>query len=238
MYVWEKPYYPYFYVPIKDVDATVLSDGETLTEIKEGGESTLAKIHRFPKSPTDGQKSTDIIVFTEHLNSDLRGLVRFAFGDMGKYINSIKNLPINNFEDQWYEEDTPIYVHPKDPNKRIFILSSLRPLEIRVDGTVVARTNNCFHLIESTLPVRYYVPLTSIVDPSMLRHSKLRTGCPYKGEAEYYDLVLPGGKTYENLIWYYRYPSTECAAIAGALCFFNDKVEILLDYKQAVNAPK
>ena len=89
MYVWEKPYYPYFYVPIKDVDATVLSDGETLTEIKEGGEPTLAKIHRFPKSPTDGQKSTDIMVFTEHLNSDLRGLVRFAFGDMGKYINSI-----------------------------------------------------------------------------------------------------------------------------------------------------
>jgi uncharacterized protein (DUF427 family) len=151
---------------------------------------------------------------------------------------SSQNTVPNNGKDQWYEEDTPIFVHPKDPTKRIDVLSSSRLLEIRVDGTVVARTNHCFHLIEAPLPVRYYIPPTSIVDPSVLRHSELRTRCPYKGEAQYYHLVLPGGKTYENIIWYYQYPTNECAAIAGALCFYNEKVEISLDYKPVVNISK
>ena len=83
IYVWEKPYYPYFYVPTKDVDATVLKDGETLTEIKGEGETTLAKIHRYPKTPKNGEKSSEITVFSDHLSSGLGGFVRFEFGEMG-----------------------------------------------------------------------------------------------------------------------------------------------------------
>jgi len=81
------------------------------------------------------------------------------------------------------------------------------------------------------LSVRYYLPPTAI-DPKLLQSSDLKTRCPYKGEAEYYHLVLPNGKKYENLIWYYRYPTHECAPIAGALCFYNEKVEIYLDGKR------
>jgi uncharacterized protein (DUF427 family) len=78
--------------------------------------------------------------------------------------------------------------------------------------------------------VRYYLPPTSI-DPSILRESNLKTRCPYKGEAEYYH-VLVGKRKFENLIWFYRYPTHECAAIAGALCFYNEKVEVWLDGKR------
>lgn len=129
--------------------------------------------------------------------------------------------------DHWFEEDAPIYVHPKDPYKRIDILPSSRPIEIRVGDQTVARTGYALHLYETGLPTRYYLPL-SAVEHSVLRPSDLRTRCPYKGEAEYFDVVV-NGHTRENLVWYYRYPFPECAAIAGMVCFNNDHVDTILD---------
>lgn len=129
--------------------------------------------------------------------------------------------------DQWLEEDTPIYVHPKDPFKRIDTLASSRTIEIRIGGETVAKSSFSVHLHETGLPVRYYLPLGS-VNPTVLRHSDLITKCPYKGDAEYYHLVI-NGATHENIIWYYRYPTQESLAIAGLVCFYNEKVDILLD---------
>jgi uncharacterized protein (DUF427 family) len=129
--------------------------------------------------------------------------------------------------DTWLEEDTPIYVHPKDPFKRIDILRSSRPIEVKVAGKTVASSAGSVHLLETGLPTRYYIPLTSI-DQSYLRPSSLITKCPYKGEAEYMDLVV-NGEVYESLAWYYRMPTHESAAIAGLVCFYNEKVDIWLD---------
>jgi uncharacterized protein (DUF427 family) len=125
------------------------------------------------------------------------------------------------------EEDAPIFVHPKDPFKRIDILPSLRPVEVKVHGKTVAKTPSSMHLFESGLPTRFYMPLTA-VDPSVLRKSDLVTQCPYKGDAEYYDVVVDG-KEAKNVVWYYRLPTQESAAIAGLVCFYNEKVDILLD---------
>jgi uncharacterized protein (DUF427 family) len=70
----------------------------------------------------------------------------------------------------------------------------------------------------------------SAVDQAVLRPSDLITKCPYKGEAEYYDVVV-GGETYKNLVWYYRLPTAESASIAGLVCFYNEKVDTYLDGK-------
>lgn len=83
------------------------------------------------------------------------------------------------------------------------------------------------HLLETGLPTRYYVPPTS-VDPAILRETETKTRCPYKGEAEYYSVVLDG-KEYKDIVWYYRTPTHESGAIAGLLCFYNEKVDIWLD---------
>ena len=62
------------------------------------------------------------------------------------------------------------------------------------------------HLLETSLPTRYYVPLTGILAFQQgnsgagwwLRRSRntdgsfVTTGCPYKGTAEYYDVVIRG----------------------------------------------
>lgn len=131
--------------------------------------------------------------------------------------------------DQWLEEDIPIYVHPKDPFKRIDILPSAREIEVRIDGTTIAKASFSMHLYEPRLPTRYYMP-TGCVDQTLLRRSALVTKCPYKGDADYYDVVV-NGVEYPNVIWYYRYPAPECVSVAGMACFYNEKVDILLDGK-------
>jgi uncharacterized protein (DUF427 family) len=83
------------------------------------------------------------------------------------------------------------------------------------------------HLYETTLPTRYYIPLTAI-NNSLLRCSSTRTKCPYKGEAEYYDLVVGDGKVYKDVVWFYTRPTVECAAITGLCCFYNEKVDIMI----------
>lgn len=122
----------------------------------------------------------------------------------------------------------PIYVHPKDPFKRIDTLPSQRPVEVRVAGHTVARAAGSTHLLETGLPTRYYLPLTAVADQACLRPSELVTRCPYKGEAQYYHVVV-GGEEYRDLAWYYRFPTHESAGVAGLVCFYNEKVDILLD---------
>jgi len=82
-------------------------------------------------------------------------------------------------------------------------------------------------LYETGLPIRYYLPKTS-VDFELVEPTKTVTSCPYKGEANYYSIVLDG-KEYKDYVWWYRYPTPESIAIAGRVCFYNEKVDIYID---------
>ena len=64
--------------------------------------------------------------------------------------------------DGWFEEDREIYVHPKDPFKRIDILPSSRKVRVEIDGTVTAESASAMFLFETGLPLRYYLPQTSV----------------------------------------------------------------------------
>ena len=129
--------------------------------------------------------------------------------------------------DQWFEEDMPIYCHPKDPYKRIDILPSTRNVKVAIDGVSLAESSNVLFLLETTLPTRYYVPPTS-VNWEHLTPSDTETLCPYKGKANYYNINV-NGRIYRDRVWHYRYPTTESAPIAGHLCFYNEMVDIWID---------
>jgi len=73
------------------------------------------------------------------------------------------------------------------------------------------------------------------VDPRVLRPSKTTTRCPYKGEAEYYSVEV-NGKLHEDVIWFYKCPTLESGAIAGLVCFYNEKVDIEVDGKRLEKA--
>ena len=95
------------------------------------------------------------------------------------------------------------------------------------DGIALATTTSPLFLLETSLRPRYYLPPTS-VNWQVLSKSDTETYCPYKGRANYYNITV-NGKEYKDLVWYYQYPTLESAAIAGHLCFYNEKVDIWID---------
>jgi uncharacterized protein (DUF427 family) len=129
--------------------------------------------------------------------------------------------------DAWFEEDEPVHVHPRDPHKRVDILASSRHVEVVVNGVKVADTHHPRLLFETSLPTRYYVPLTD-VRMDLLRASEKVTQCPYKGTAAYWS-VEAGGEVDEDLFWVYRTPVHESAEIAGLASFFNERVDVYVD---------
>ncbi|KAL9586245.1 MAG: hypothetical protein Q9212_001021 [Teloschistes hypoglaucus] len=154
--------------------------------------------------------------------------------------------------DAWYEEDQPIYGHPKDPYKRIDILPSSRRITIKVGGVVVAESTLNMFLFETMLRTRYYMPKTAskpcfillatydvgsaaVIEADMVQikwqyttASSTMSLCPYKGTAEYYNLNVNGTEI-KNALWWYRYPTHESAPIAGMACFYNEKVDVFVD---------
>ncbi|KAF9776810.1 hypothetical protein IL306_004948 [Fusarium sp. DS 682] len=211
VYVWEHDSFPTIYVPLVDVNNAKLVDKKNISvELKE-----RAAVAQLVISAHDGVKEAKVDqvlhFFQDVTLGPLSDMVRIEFRSI----------------DQWLEEDEPIFVHAKDPFKRVDILHSTRPIEVKVNGKTVAKATSSMHLLETGLPTRYYIPLTA-VDQTVLRKSPVMSKCPYKGEAEYYHVVVDG-KTFENLVWYYNHPTLESAAIARLVCFYNEKVDVILD---------
>ena len=71
-----------------------------------------------------------------------------------------------------------------------------------------------------------YVPLSD-VDASALQRTDTESYCPYKGDASYYDVVLPGGKELADAVWTYQAPYPAVDAIAGYVAFYTDRVQVL-----------
>lgn len=129
--------------------------------------------------------------------------------------------------DGWFEEELEIFVHPRDPRKRIDIAPSASEIEVVVDGTTVAHSRRPMLLFETGLPVRYYLPkLDCRLD--LLEPSHAMTYCPYKGEARYYSLTF-GDRSEKDIAWYYRFPTLEASAIATMLAFYQERVDVFAD---------
>ena len=129
--------------------------------------------------------------------------------------------------DHWYEEEEEIFIHPRDPHKRVDAMPSSRHVQVEIDGTLVADTRRPVLLFETALPTRYYIPRQD-VRLDLLKPTDHHTGCPYKGTAEYWswrgDADVP-----PNLVWSYPEPLPAVGPIRGLLAFFNEAVDIVVD---------
>jgi uncharacterized protein (DUF427 family) len=133
-----------------------------------------------------------------------------------------------NRVDHWFEEDDEIFVHARDPYKRVDVVNSSRQIKVIVGGETVAETTRARFLYETRLPTRYYI-LPEDVRMDLLVPSEKVTACPYKGTARYYSVKI-GDHVFADTVWSYPDPIAECPKIKGYLCFFSEHVdEILLD---------
>ncbi len=203
--VWERPYYPTYYIPAADVRAALIpagesahspsrGDGEVLHVKTAAGLAERAAL-QYPASPLE----------------QLRGLVRLDWNAMT----------------EWLEEDEPVYVHPRDPYTRVDILASSRQVRVELDGMTAAQSAQPRILFETGLPPRYYLPLAD-VEMHLLRPSATASHCPYKGTASYWS-VDTGRAVHTDVVWMYRTPLPESQKIAGLACFYDEKVDVYLD---------
>lgn len=206
--VWEHPYYPTYYVPADDVRAELVeaADRPGRTMHAALGPAQVLDLRLGAQ-----QRPGAALMFPDAADPSLRRLVRAKWDAM----------------DEWLEEDEPVYVHPRDPYKRIDILASSRHVHIVVDDVTVADSRQPRILFETGLPPRYYLPLSD-VRTELLRPSSTRTSCPYKGTASYWSLAV-GDTVHEDGVWIYRTPLPESQKIAGMACFYNERVDLYLD---------
>jgi uncharacterized protein (DUF427 family) len=143
--------------------------------------------------------------------ADLKGYIGFQWHKM----------------DAWYEEEEEVFVHPRDPYKRVDVVRSSRHVQVVIAGETVADTQRPYLLFETGLPTRYYIPQED-VRRELLEPSRGTTRCPYKGGASYWSLRI-GDQFFENIVWSYLDPIPECSKIKGLMSFYNEKVDLYVD---------
>jgi len=138
--------------------------------------------------------------------------------------------------DAWYEENEQVFAHARDPYKRVDILPSSRHVRIVLGGVTIADTVRPQILLETGLPIRYYIPEQD-VHMELLEPTQTITRCAYKGKATYWSATI-GERVFKNIVWSYREPLAACSPIANFLCFFNERVDAIYVDDELIPAPK
>lgn len=202
IYFWEPPgFYPQYYIPVEDVEASAVVD-----------EGEAQGIRRLGLRAGDAERPGAGRHHIEPTVTELTGLVRFDW----------------NAFDAWYEEDERVYVHPRSPYVRVDALRSTRQVRVELEGVVLAESSSPVLVFETGLPTRYYLNRSEL-NLAHLRPSDTVTACPYKGRTSGYWSVRLGDTTYPDLAWTYEFPTKDLLPIAGLVAFYNEKVDLYLD---------
>jgi uncharacterized protein (DUF427 family) len=208
--VFEQRRTPVYYFPQQDVRMDRLSATSTNTHNDRIGDASYFTVKAGSKTVEDAAwhypqpHASDPNLTT---TPDLRGYVAFKWDAM----------------DGWYEEGEEVFVHPRDPYHRVDVLQSPRPVKVVLGGVTVAESARSVFLFETNFPARYYLPKAD-VRLDLLRPSDTITRCPYKGEARYYSVAV-GDKIFKDVVWYYRYPTTDASKIANNLAFYTEQTD-------------
>ncbi len=206
LYVWEWPYYPQYYIPIGDVEPTVLVDEKHTEHLHRGNAQLLGLRVGEVARPKSAR------LYAKDATDGVAGTVRFDWDAL----------------DAWFEEEEEVFVHPRNPYVRVDALRSTRNVRIELDGTVLAASSSPVMVFETGLPTRYYFNRTE-VDFDHLVPSNTVTSCPYKGQTSGYWTARTGDATHPDLAWAYDFPTRQLLPIAGMIAFYNEKVDTIVD---------
>jgi uncharacterized protein (DUF427 family) len=207
--------YPVAYFPPADLDAAVLRPSGTRTQHPHLGETAWWSLE------IGGQRFGDAAWShprpPRHAQL-MAGLVAFVWDAM----------------DAFYEEDEPILGHAADPYHRVDVRSSRRRLTVRLGGELVAGTRAPLAVFETGFAPRWYVPRRDVAR-GVLHDDPLRTLCPYKGVARYFDVVA-GARRAAAAAWSYPEALPESARLAGYVSFDPGQLDVTLDGERLLPA--
>lgn len=154
----------------------------------------------------------------------------WTYIEPAEHLSTIKgHITFNWHTLNWYEEAEQVFVHARDPLKRVDVMASSRHVQIKVNGETIADTHQPYLLFETHLPTRYYISQDD-VNMEYLEETSYVSACPYKGLARYWSITV-GEVTLKNIVWSYPDPIIENPKIKDLLCFFNEKVDIYVNDK-------
>ena len=110
---------------------------------------------------------------------------------------------------------------------RIVITPSDLHVEVNIGGERIAASKRPVLLEETGLPTRYYLPRED-VRTDLLTPTNRETTCPFKGQASYWSADIDG-KVYDDVVWSYETPIPEAEGVAGLMCFYNERVDLVVD---------
>ncbi len=201
---------PVIYLPMSDVRAGVMAPSDTTTHCPFKGDATY---HHLQVG--DQQRPDAVWSYPAPIDGcpPLAGLAAFDLRAV----------------DAVYVEEEQVVGHVRDPYHRVDALPTARRVTVRVEGQVIADSQNAVLVFETGLPVRTYLPAADVV-PGVLAPSDTVTTCPYKGTTSRYHALQVGDRRLEDAVWVYEAPDPSVAAVAGLLAFDDAKVEVVHDH--------
>jgi uncharacterized protein (DUF427 family) len=212
VYLWEWPFYPQYQIPFEDIDPSVVLDEQRTHQLSRGKVATLGLGVGDTVRASAGRRYLVSVV------PELVDTVRFDWEAL----------------DAWYEEDEPVFVHPRNPYVRVDALRSSRHVRVERDGILLAESASPVLVFETGLPTRYYFDRTAVNFDNLVP-SPTVTACPYKGKTTGYWSLRVGEDTIADLAWTYDFPTRQLLPIAGLVAFYDEQVDTFID---AVEQPR
>ena len=206
LYLWEWPFYPQYQIPFEDIDPSAVLDEERTHQLSRGKVATLGLRVGDTVRSSVGRRYLESVV------PGLVGTVRFDW----EALNA------------WYEEDEPVFVHPRNPYVRVDALRSSRHVRVERDGILLAESGSPVLVFETGLPTRYYFDRTAVNFDHLVPSSTV-TACPYKGKTTGYWSLQAGENTITDLAWTYDFPSRQLLPVAGLVAFYDEQVDTFID---------
>jgi uncharacterized protein (DUF427 family) len=207
MLMWEPPRaVPVYYFPVDDVRTELLVESAHTRSSPTMGE---ARYWTIRVGESVAQNAAWSYTSPPVATPEVSGYIAFKWDQM----------------DAWFEEDDEVFVHPRDPYKRVDVLNSSRHVRVVVGGETLADTHSPRLLFETGLPTRYYIPKVD-VRLDLLTPTDSHTACPYKGIASYWTADI-GDQEFKDIAWSYPAPIPECAKIENLVSFYNERVDAI-----------
>ncbi|MGH2502290.1 MAG: DUF427 domain-containing protein [Ktedonobacterales bacterium] len=209
---------PVYYFPLADVRAEMLERTSHTTPSEYKGDASLWNVRGAHRVAEDAAWSYDTLV---EGTPDVRDHIAFYWDQM----------------DAWYEEDERAYAHARDPyTMGVDARHSTRHVRVELAGVTLAETRRPVLLFERGLPVRYYIP-SEDVRMDLLMPSPTDTACAYKGRASHWNARI-NVRDYADVAWTYREPLMVATPVAGAVAFYQERVDAIVVDGEQVERPE
>ena len=95
-------------------------------------------------------------------------------------------------------------------------------VSVEFNGVTIAESSKAILFREGSIAPVYYFPRDD-VRMDLMRPSRHKTHCPFKGDASYWSLTV-GEKSLQNVVWSYKKPIEEVIFIKSFIAFYMDQL--------------